>query len=255
MNRAYLYYPDRQRPDTRQFRYILGNTMKVRCCRRLGALAALFAGTLAAHDIITTNLTYTRDISRIIAQRCSSCHSATSSIPLTTYEETRPWAVGIKEQVLSRTMPPWGAVKGFGNLAQDGALSQEEIMIIAAWVIGGAPKGDPQLLPKQEKGSAERLAPHVLQDGPTVTDGSVLSSSLRVSGIRPVTDKVVSARITALLPSGKVEPLLWLYQYDPRNSHNFAFREQVDLPERTVIRSSAPLSLVLQVTKGSSLVR
>jgi hypothetical protein len=227
--------------------------MKVKRWCGSGVLAAIVVTSLSAHDIITTNLTYTRDISRIFTQRCGSCHSATSSIPLMTYEETRPWAVGIKEQVLSRTMPPWGAVKGFGNLAQDGGLSQEEIMIIAAWVIGGAPKGDPQLLAKPEPVRTGRTGPQPLRDGPTVTDQLVLSSALRVSGIRPIANKLVSsARITAALPDGKVEPLLWLYRYDPRNSHNFAFREQVNLPEGTVIRSSEPLSFVLQVATGSS---
>src|ERR1700760_2037425 len=101
---------------------------------RLATVLAICCFRVLAHDIITTDLTYTRDISRIFARRCVSCHSQSSSIPLTTYEETRPWAVAIKEQVLARTMPPFGAVKGFGSLAPDGALSQEEIMIISAWV-------------------------------------------------------------------------------------------------------------------------
>ena len=71
--------------------------------------------------------------------------------------------------------------------------------------------------------------------------------------MRPLTDKMIaSARITALLPDGKVEPLLWLYRYDPRSSHSFAFRHQVDLPEHTVISASEPLSFVLQVATGSS---
>jgi hypothetical protein len=104
-------------------------------------LSLLTLITLSAHDIITTNLTFTRDITRIFARRCLSCHSAGDSIPLLTYEQSRPWAVSIKEQVLSRRMPPWGAVKGFGHLSPDNSLTQEEIMIIASWVVGGAPKG------------------------------------------------------------------------------------------------------------------
>ncbi|HEY7306958.1 MAG TPA: cytochrome c, partial [Bryobacteraceae bacterium] len=117
--------------------------------QRLVIVAGItWAASGVAHDIITTNLTYTRDISRILARRCVACHGEAASIPLTRYEEVRPWAVAIKEQVLSRAMPPWGAVKGFGDLEPDHALSQEEIMIIAAWVIGGAPQGDPALAPK-----------------------------------------------------------------------------------------------------------
>ncbi len=112
------------------------------------AVLLLLALTLQAHDTITTKLTFTRDVSRIFARRCLACHGATASIPLVTYEQARPWAVGIKEQVLSRQMPPWGAVKGFGNLSPDNGLSQEEILLIAAWVVGGAPKGNPSLLPE-----------------------------------------------------------------------------------------------------------
>lgn len=76
--------------------------------RSLLSIAALFillVMPLAAHDIITTKLTYAREVSRIFARRCVSCHGANSSIPLTSYQEVRPWAVDIKEQVLARSMP------------------------------------------------------------------------------------------------------------------------------------------------------
>ncbi len=221
---------------------------------RTGALGLSLACGLCAHDIITTNLTYTRDISRIFAQRCAACHSGNSSIPLTTYEETRPWAVAIKEQVLGRTMPPFGAVKGFGNLAPDGALSQEEIMIIAAWVIGGAPKGDPQLL--QTSNNTPLQPKRLFQnsfDGPKVSTRLALNLPMRISGIRPLTEKLVaSVKITATFPDGREEPLLWLLEYDPRFAHSFTFREAVALPEHTIIQSSVPLDFMLQQPISSS---
>ena len=65
-----------------------------------------------------------------------------------TYAEARPWAAAIKEEVLERRMPPWGAVKGFGEFKDDQGLTQEQIELIADWVEGGAPEGDPKLLPK-----------------------------------------------------------------------------------------------------------
>jgi hypothetical protein len=79
--------------------------------RAIFVFTLAFAAHLAAHDIITTNLTFTRDISRIFDRHCNICHGPSSDIPLSTYEQARPWAVAIKEQVLSRAMPPWGAVK------------------------------------------------------------------------------------------------------------------------------------------------
>src|SRR3954470_19871427 len=142
------------------------------------ACALGLTARLAAHDVITTKLTFSRDIYRVFASRCLTCHGTGSSIPLTTYEEVRPWAVSIKEQVLSRSMPPWGAVKGFGDLSPDHGLSQEEIMIIAAWVIGGAPQGNPALLPKQaasSKGSA--IIP--VKDGVVMETRGELKESLQ----------------------------------------------------------------------------
>jgi mono/diheme cytochrome c family protein len=61
--------------------------------RALYAAAGLlaFAPPFHAHDIITTNLTFSRDVSRIFASHCLSCHGSGTDIPLTTYQEARPW--------------------------------------------------------------------------------------------------------------------------------------------------------------------
>jgi len=77
----------------------------------------LAGGLCSAHEPITTKLTWTREISRIFYKRCVTCHRAggKAPMPLVTYEEARPWAKAIKEEVLERRMPPWGAVKGFGE--------------------------------------------------------------------------------------------------------------------------------------------
>ena len=40
-------------------------------------------------------------------------------------------------------MPPWDAVKGFGQFRDDPSLSQAEIDLLVAWVEGGAPEGNP----------------------------------------------------------------------------------------------------------------
>src|SRR5271169_6449101 len=68
------------------------------------------------HDIITTRITWNREISRIVYARCSTCHSqGGTSFPLMNYQEARPWAAVIEKEVLGRQMPPWGAVKGYGE--------------------------------------------------------------------------------------------------------------------------------------------
>src|SRR5262245_4137681 len=114
---------------------------------RLLLLLAATAGFARAHEPITTQLTWTREISRIFYNRCVSCHRAGSkSCPLTKYDEARPWAKAIKEEILERRMPPWGAIKGFGEFRNDISLSEPEIERIVQWVEGGAPNGDELLL-------------------------------------------------------------------------------------------------------------
>ena len=119
-----------------------------RVVRFLAVLFIVGAGFVVnAHDVFSTKITYSREISRLIYKRCASCHGeGGSSFSLTTFEEARPWAKAIKEEVLERRMPPFGAVKGFGDLRDDRALTQEEIHLIADWVEGGSPEGDPALL-------------------------------------------------------------------------------------------------------------
>lgn len=242
------------------FRLILNkqavmNKLRLRWLRYAVVAVVSAVPCLNGHDIITTNLTYSRDISRIFATHCVACHGAGSSIPLTNYKEARPWAVDIKDQVLSRAMPPWGAVKGFGELAPDHGLSQEDILIVAAWVVGGAPEGNPQMLPKVMP-AAQTAVILPLKDAVTIETQSILTTSVRVVGIRPLANAVVpSARLVARLPNGRIEPLLWLFQFDPKSADprmhgTFTFRRPLDLPRGTVVQSSVPLRFALE-TEGA----
>ena len=62
-------------------------------------------------------------------------------MPLTTYEEVRPWARAIKEQVLTRRMPKWHAARGFGAFANDPTLTSLESTMLVSWIDGGLPEG------------------------------------------------------------------------------------------------------------------
>ena len=96
---------------------------------------------LIAHNPITTKVTWTREISALLERRCISCHrpGGYAGFSLTTYDDARPWAVAIKEEVLSGSMPPWGAAPGIGHFANDRRLTRHEQELVAAWVDGGAP--------------------------------------------------------------------------------------------------------------------
>lgn len=66
---------------------------------------------------------------------------------LATYDEARPWAKAIKEELLEKRMPPWHAVKGYGDFRNAPSLTQRDVDLIVNWVEGGAPKGDEKDLP------------------------------------------------------------------------------------------------------------
>jgi hypothetical protein len=104
-------------------------------------LILIGAARPAAHDPITTKITFAREVRAILSARCTVCHSRGGSAPmaLTTYEEVRPWARGIKEQVLTRRMPMWHAARGFGAFRNDPTLTPIEIAMIVSWIDGGLP--------------------------------------------------------------------------------------------------------------------
>ena len=119
--------------------------------------------------------------------RCASCHrEGGSAFSLTTYKEARPWVVAIREEILRRTMPPWGAVKGFGDFRNDQALTPEEMELIVNWSEGGVPEGEPIDLPAEPKFQAPLVIGAV--KGELVVKGTLqLTRKFTLDGILPVT--------------------------------------------------------------------
>jgi mono/diheme cytochrome c family protein len=206
--------------------------------RRLASLLACGIGLAvvpSAHDVITTPITFSREISRLVYNRCARCHRAGgAAFSLMTYAEARPWAAAIKEEVLERRMPPWGAVKGFGEFKDDQGLTQEEIGLIAEWVEGGAPEGDPRLLSKVPAFAEGH--PAGVQSGVPVEGALTLKSGITLAGIRP--QKIPNDGclvVTATRPDGSIEPLLWLYHYRSQFPHTYWFKAALHLEAATRI--------------------
>jgi hypothetical protein len=197
-------------------------------------LAALPA---SAHDVITTKITFDREIIRIIQARCASCHKqGGSAFSLMTYDDARPWAKAIQEEVLERRMPPWGAIKGFGDFRNDQALTPEQMELVADWVEGGAPEGEPGDLPQPPKPAAAP-APEKTGGALTLSGDTNLLRPMVLAGILPKkVDAKISFQITAELPDGRIEPLLWLQPFKPAYAHTFWFRAPLKLPKGTAIR-------------------
>jgi mono/diheme cytochrome c family protein len=199
--------------------------------------AIFFALPASAHDVITTKITWNREIIRILNAHCISCHRpGGSAFSLATYNEGRPWAKAIQEEVLERRMPPWGAVKGFGDFKNDQALTPEQLEVIGAWVDGGAPEGEDKDLPPAPKFPA--AAPDTGGAGGLTVNGDFqLSEDFVLEGVLP--RKVAeneTFQITAETPDGRVIPLLWMFPFKPIYAHPFILRTPLALPKGTTIR-------------------
>lgn len=108
------------------------------------ALAGCAAVTLIGHSRITTRISWHTDIKPIVDRHCVSCHTTRDQpVSLESYQDARPWARAIREEVLERRMPPWYARPGGARFANDRRLSPVEIDLLVAWADGGAPEGKP----------------------------------------------------------------------------------------------------------------
>ena len=117
------------------------------------ALAGLAAAALPAAGQTDSGrrVTFTKEIAPILQRSCENCHrpGGGAPMPLVTYEDVRPWARAVRERTARREMPPWFIDKNIGiqQFKDDPSLSDAEIAAIAAWVDGGAPRGDPADMP------------------------------------------------------------------------------------------------------------
>ena len=198
----------------------------------LGACAVTSFG----HDAITTKVTFDREIVRLVISHCGSCHNPKgSAFSLMTYDDARPWAKAIGEEVLQRRMPPWGAVKGFGDFRNDKGLTEEQLELIVDWEEGGAPEGDPKDIPANIKFPDDPAYKHPAQE--VVVSGEYkLTKALKLDAIVPKTvSKDANYQIIAQFPDGRIEPLLWFQNYKKDFEHPFLLRQPLDLPAGTVI--------------------
>jgi hypothetical protein len=106
------------------------------------ASAAMIVGLMSARGGAhpTGSVTWST-VSRVLDERCLSCHGPGGSAQprLDGYESARLLANEMKRVVLERRMPPSYAVEGFGDFANDPALTPIEVAWLADWADGGAP--------------------------------------------------------------------------------------------------------------------
>ena len=124
--------------------------------------------------------------------------------------------------------------------------------MITSWVEGGVPEGEAKDLPPPPKLQDDaKLDP---AEGAIAVSGDVtLDHAFLLDGLAPqkVADNE-SMQITAELPDGTVEPLLWLYEYKNQYAHAFLLRRPLELPAGTVIRG-VPSEASVLLLRASSL--
>ena len=223
--------------------------------RRLSILVAtvsiLALTSIEAHDPINSTVTWTGDIERLVHTRCTSCHTAGGKGPmsLVTYEDARPWARAIREEVLTRRMPKWHAARGYGQFANDRSLTPFEIALVVAWVDGGAVRG-----PKPLSSEAPVLAMERHQHkGRLVTTrcrGEQVPRG-RLAAIRPRLDEGASAGISLVLPDGSREILAWIKGFERQFEETYWLQQPIDVPAgaRLSVEATGRCSVVLTLTK------
>ena len=208
-------------------------------------LACLSALLAPAHDVITSTVSFHRDIRPILQSRCISCHhSGGEAFSLSSYQEARPWAKAIAEEVLRRSMPPWGAVPGFGDFQNDPSLTMSQMQRIAEWAEGGAPEGEPLAETAAAEPAVQWEALTSMQE---ISGSPVLKEAISLDAVAVIQARRESSfRLSAELPDGGILPVLWIQSYLPGSPQQYRYRTTLQLPAGTVIRG-VPAGVVIQL--------
>ena len=144
-------------------------TLTFLLCAVSVAIALLWPRDASPHLSVTTRLRFNKEIAPMINAKCAQCHAPDGmAMPLQTWDQTRPWAVAIKEEILSRHMPPWPAERGYGAFANDGALTSRELEFLVTWIDGGVPMGEgAHSLLRSSRSLDDGNPPHVANPDPT----------------------------------------------------------------------------------------
>ena len=100
---------------------------------------------------MSAEVTYAKEVSRIVQGKCQQCHRPNDIAPfvLATYDDAVAWSEDIKRVVSAGLMPPWKPVAGHGEFRDSFGLTAQEKSDLLAWVDGGTPLGDVAEMPEE----------------------------------------------------------------------------------------------------------
>ena len=155
---------------------------------------------------------------------------------LVTYEDARPWAKAMREEVLARRMPKWHAARGYGEFANDPTLSPFDIALIVAWVDGGAVRGDPSKAPPPAV-PAKPVEPRSSK-ARTITLGCGVRPlpAGRLLAITPTLAEGASAGFSVILPDGRQEIVAWIRNYEAEFAETYWLESPIVVPRGSRLR-------------------
>ena len=94
-------------------------------------------------------ITFSKHIAPIIHKNCTPCHRPGEAGPfqLISYHSVAKRAKMVKHVTETRYMPPWPADRNYTTFLNEWAMTDDEIMMIQAWVEQGAPVGNFDSIP------------------------------------------------------------------------------------------------------------
>jgi cytochrome c5 len=104
------------------------------------SLAALVVSVLCAwprpaspHETVNTTVLFDREIVRILNAHCVMCHAEGGpSFPLETYEQAWLERRKMSASVISRHMPPWPALSGYGSFKNANVVTLRESQFLVS---------------------------------------------------------------------------------------------------------------------------
>ncbi len=178
--------------------------------------------------------TFNKEVAPILFQHCVNCHregEIGAAVSLSAYDTAKHWAKSIKQQVVTRAMPPWPAdPKQSMKFRNDPQLEQRDIDTLVAWVDAGAPRGDDADLPPLPSAAQRWSHPKGLAPDAVITLPEV---SVAATGEIPY----VQQRVKVPMSDDK-----WIVAMQVRPGNN-ALVHHMGITEVTMARGMSPEEL------------
>jgi hypothetical protein len=210
-------------------------------------IAAVMSPRVRADDPVSTNVSFNREVIRIIQRKCEPCHTAGGlAFSLSDYRDARAWGRAIREELVEHRMPPPIAARGYGGYLSDPSLNTREMATFLTWLDGGMPRGDEADRPKTTdagaaadvgSGSVRLSLPpqtvpagenlfvrHVTVDAASIVNRSIARVELRPGNRRVLRGAIMFAsnvRSASGAPSWVGAWLPWQHAVAPPPTHAF----------------------------------